>query len=162
MFSFLLCTLYMLFFFPFPVLEAGGLRLDMGLPQWTCLCACLNSVLKPEIVLASSGDEFCNTSTSSFAFNPGRIKVLQFPKWSFCSRFSHKATALSLRCSCSLLSDEAGSRNWAARLLSLVKQKIMSHSAQKASLDRSMLYTWLGEISYTKCSLFGIGRLLQA
>lgn len=83
----------------------GSLRLDMGPPR------CLNSVLKPCIVLTSSGDEFCNASTYLFAFNPCRIKVLQFPKWSFCGGLSHKATAGSL---CCLLSDEAGSCHPAA------------------------------------------------
>lgn len=96
-------------FFPlnFPVLAVGGFRLDVG-PPWTCLCNCPNSALKPRIVLASSRDELCDASTRWFAFNPGRIKVLQFPRRSFCSRFSHRA-ALSLCCSCSLLSEGAGS-----------------------------------------------------
>jgi len=59
-----------------------------------------SSVLKPGAVLASSGDEFCNASTCLFAFNPGRITVLQFPRGSFCSWFSHEASAVSLCGSC--------------------------------------------------------------
>lgn len=86
----------------FPMLKVGGLRLDMGPPQWICLCDCLKSVLKSHIVLAPCGEEFCTASTHRFAFSPGRIKVLQFPKWSFCSWFSDEPTAVSVCCSCSI------------------------------------------------------------
>lgn len=94
--SFLLCTLHVLFFFPLTSQCWRWVALDLTLDHCNGLASV--TVLKPRIVLASSGDEFCNASTCSFAFNPGRIKVLQFPRWSFCRRFSHKATAVSLHC----------------------------------------------------------------
>lgn len=65
----------------------GGLRLGMR-----PLCAYFNSVVKPHTVLISPEGKFCNASM--FAFNPGRIKVLQLPKEFFCQWFSHKARAV--------------------------------------------------------------------
>lgn len=103
----------------FPVLEEGCFRFSLR-----PLYACFNSV-KPHAVLITPGGEFCNASL--FAFNPGRIKVLQFPKAFFCWCFSHEA----------IVSFWMGLA--AARLPSLVKQKT-SQSTHRANLGRCMFY----------------------
>lgn len=84
---FLSFTYYFLPLLYFPALEKGALRLCVR-----PLCAYFNSAEKPHTVLISPGGEFSNASM--FAFNPGRIKVLQFSKGFFCQWFSHEARAV--------------------------------------------------------------------
>lgn len=126
-------------------------------PQYTCLSDCLNSVLKPCTVLASSMDEFCPASMNLFAFNPGRTKVLQFPTWSLCRRFTHEAAAVSLRWSCGVCVQVRLAVEPSGLIAEPCWAKIMSQNAQRTSLDRSVIYTRLGQLYYTKCSLLGIG-----